>query len=157
MSSWEKGGKMADSKYGKYIITDLNRSGENPNAGRTDAPPPDMKTHVVTTDDERPKGAFVTSGGWIWKAYPDNVWARAHTHDYDETVSFFGSNPDDVNDLCGEIEWWMEDEKFLLTKSCTIFVPKGMKHCPAIVKRVDRPIFNFLTGPAGKYERTLVD
>jgi hypothetical protein len=26
-----------------------------------------------------------------------------------------------------------------------------MKHCPLIIRRVDRPIFHFTTGPGGKY------
>jgi hypothetical protein len=37
----------------------------------------------------------------------------------------------------------MEDEKFIINKSCMIFVPAGIKHCPLILKRVDRPIFHF--------------
>ena len=51
-----------------------------------------------------------------------------------------------------EIEFWLEDEKFMLTKSCMIFVPKNMIHCPLILRRVDRPIFHFTTVTAGKYE-----
>jgi hypothetical protein len=30
-------------------------------------------------------------------------------------------------------------------------VPTGMKHCPLVFKRVDRPIFHFTTGPSGLY------
>jgi hypothetical protein len=148
---------MAKSKYGKYIITDPKPNRESPNAGRTDAPGPDMGKFVMYIDEEYPKGAFYTECGWLLKAYPDKVWARAHTHEFDEIISFFGSNMNDVNDLGGEIELWLEDEKFILTKSCTVFVPKGMKHCPLILKRIDRPIFHFTCGPAGKYERALAN
>jgi hypothetical protein len=91
------------------------------------------------------------------KAYPDKIWARPHTHEFDEIISFFGSNMNDIKDLGGEIELWLEDEKFRLTKSCTVFVPKGMKHCPLIIKRIDRPIFHFTCGPPGSYERALVN
>lgn len=76
----------------------------------------------------------------------------AHTHDCDEIIGFFGSNPEDPYTLGGEIEFWLEDEKHILTKSCLIFVPKGMKHCPLIVRRVDRPIFHFSTVTSGQYE-----
>jgi hypothetical protein len=145
---------MADSKYGKYIITEPKVYPRDPNRDK-DAMPPDWRTGVVSTDGERPKGAFISSGGWIWKAYPDQIWVRAHTHDFDETLNFFGTNPDDVTDLCGEIELWLEDEKFLLTKSCTVFLPKGMKHCPITIKRVDRPIFSFLCATVGKYNKSV--
>ena len=87
----------------------------------------------------------------------DKIWARAHTHEFDELIGFYGSNMNDVNDLGGEIELWLEDEKFILTKSCTVFVPAGMKHCPLIIKRIDRPIFHFTNSPEGKYERELVN
>jgi hypothetical protein len=34
-----------------------------------------------------------------------------------------------------------------------IFVPAGMKHCPLIIRRVDRPIFHFTTVTGGRYIR----
>jgi hypothetical protein len=149
---------MAESKYGEYIKTkpNPNPKGIDPNEGRTDAPPRDMSKDMVSLDSEYPPGAFLQECSWIVKAYPDNVWARAHIHDFDETLNFFGSDTDDVNDLCGEIELWLEDEEFLLTESCSIFVPKGMKHGPVVIKRVDRPIFHFICGLSDRYERTLV-
>jgi hypothetical protein len=75
----------------------------------------------------------------------------AHTHDTDEIIGFFGNNPKDPYDLGGEIEIWLEDEKYILTKSCLIFVPKGMKHCPLVIRKVDRPIFHFTTVTEGQY------
>jgi hypothetical protein len=38
-----------------------------------------------------------------------------------------------------------EDEPHIITSSALIFIPKGMKHCPLILKRVDEPIFHFST------------
>jgi hypothetical protein len=77
--------------------------------------------------------------------------AEAHTHPFDEVIAFVGTNPDDPQDLGGEIELWLEDEPYILAKSCLVFIPKGLKHCPLIVRRVDRPIFHFITGPEGTY------
>jgi hypothetical protein len=57
------------------------------------------------------------------------------------------------HDLCGEIELWLGDEKHILTKSCMVFIPKGLKHCPLVFRRVDRPIFHFSAGPARAYDR----
>jgi hypothetical protein len=151
------GGKMADSKYGKHIITELKQL-QTPREGtRLEMMPSDFRQSVRLINGEMLEGAFFSSAGWIWKAYPDRVWVPAHTHSFDETINFFGSNPDDVNDLCGEIEIWLEDEKFTITKSCIIFAPAGMKHCPITVKRVDRPIFSFLSSTAVKYDIAMSD
>jgi hypothetical protein len=45
----------------------------------------------------------------------------------------------------------MEDEKLNLTRSCLIFVPKGMYHCPLVIHKVEKPIFHFATGPGSLY------
>ena len=74
-----------------------------------------------------------------------------HTHDSDEIIGFFGNSSEDPYDLGGEIEIWLEDEKHIITKSALVFVPAGMKHCPLILRRVDRPIFHFTTVPGGRY------
>jgi hypothetical protein len=107
-------------------------------------------THVVYLDGDILKGAFYTECVWFWKG-SDKPLVDAHTHDFDEVITFFGSNPDDPDDLCGQVEIWLEDEQYLLTKSSLIFVPKGMKHCPLFIRRVDRPIFHFTAGPAAEY------
>jgi hypothetical protein len=78
------------------------------------------------------KGFPEMSAGAAGSAYPDNP----------EIIIFLGSNPADPYDLGGEIEFWLEDEKYDLTKSCFIWVPRNMKHCPMVIKRVDRPIIH---------------
>jgi hypothetical protein len=52
---------------------------------------------------------------------------------------FLGSDPDDPRNLGGEVEFWMEDDQYLLTKSCIIHVPAMVQHAPMIPKRVDDP------------------
>jgi hypothetical protein len=32
-----------------------------------------------------------------------------------------------------------------------LFIPAGMKHCPLIIKRADRPIFHFTVVTGGQY------
>jgi hypothetical protein len=148
---------MAESKYGKYIITELKPSSKQSTARRPD--PDDIagaESHLklLYLDDEIIKGAFYVECVWIWPGneyYPTQAEPNAHTHDYDEVITFFGTNLGDPYDLCGEIELWLEDEKHILTKSCIIFVPKGMKHCPLIIRRVGRPIFHFAAGTGGIY------
>jgi hypothetical protein len=76
---------------------------------------------------------------------------KGHVHDFGEVVTFFGSNPEDPTDLGGEIEFWLEDEKHTITKSCVIFVPPGIRHCPLILKRLGRPVFHFATATDRNY------
>ena len=68
-----------------------------------------------------------------------------------ETIGFFGTDRNDTLDLGGEIEFWLEDERYLLTRSCIIYVPSGMKHCPIKFLRIDRPIFHFIISTSGEY------
>ncbi len=45
----------------------------------------------------------------------------------------------------------------VFTRSCLIFVPPGVKHCPLLIRRVDRPIFHFSTVTSGRYEPNSCD
>ena len=142
---------MAETKYGKYIITGAKSSLELPSYRHEAAEiAAGNQTRMIYLDEEVIKGAFYVECVWYWKG-TDTPEVGAHTHPFDEAITFFGTNPEDPQDLCGEVELWLDDEKHILTKSCLIFVPKGMKHCPLIIRRVDRPIFHFTTGPGGKY------
>ena len=78
----------------------------------------------------------------------------AHTHDFDETLGFVGTVPGNPRELGGEIEFWLEDEKFVLTRSCLIYVPRGMKHLPLYIRRIDSPIFFWTAGNGTEYTRT---
>lgn len=150
---------MTESKHSKYVLTDLRHD------SRDAALPPGIDPAVVTNtkshtkvlslDDTVLKGSFYTEAVWIWPGstdiYPETAEPNAHAHDYDETIAFFGTDFKNPNDLCGEIEFWMEDDKFMLTRSCLIFVPKGMYHCPLVIHKVEKPIFHFATGPGLLY------
>jgi len=143
---------MSESKYKKYIIEAKLPVQESSGALESKRD----HSRLIYLDDKVIKGAFYVECVWVWPVvgvYPHDVELQAHKHDYDEVITFFGSNPEDPLDLCGEVELWLEDEKQILTKSCLIFVPKGMKHCPLRVIRVDKPIFHFSVGTGGIYKK----
>ena len=48
-------------------------------------------------------------------------------------------------------ELWLDGEKHIFTKSFAAYVPAGMKHCPLISRRIERPIFHFTVGPGKRY------
>ncbi len=131
---------MTETKYGKYIITDLNRT------------PDALGTRVYCLHGGVFEGAPYVDCAWFWpQSGAVVVVDEAHTHDFGEVVTFFGSNPEDPTDLGGEIEFHLGDEAHTLTKSCVIFVPQGVPHCPLILKSVRRPIFHFATATDKNY------
>jgi hypothetical protein len=140
---------MAKTKYGKYIITAPKSNFWDEEGTKKDGP--DVITPVVYLDDKVLKGAFYVDCSWFWKA--SKLSPPTHTHDFDEVLTFFGTNPKDPHDLCGEVELWLNDEKHILTKSCVVFIPRGLKHCPMLIRRADRPIFHFSAGTSGKYTK----
>ena len=138
---------MPKSKYGKYIVTELKIPESKQKIAATYAK---YATRILWMDDNVVEGAFHMNTSWFLKASPATE-NKPHTHDSDEILGFYGNNAQDPYDLGGEIEIWLEDEKHILTRSCLIFIPAGMKHCPLILRRVDRPIFHFSIVTDGQY------
>jgi hypothetical protein len=138
---------MADSKYGKYIVTELKIPEEKQKIAAAYSK---FATRILWMDENVVPGAFHMNTAWYLKASP-TVEDTPHVHDTDEIIGFFGSNPDDPYDLGGEIEIWLEDEKHIINRTAMLFVPAGMKHCPLVIRRVDRPIFHFTTVTGGRY------
>ena len=137
------------TKYGKYIITD------------TDFPP----NHPRTKDSfqistlwihEKMKGAlkdaFYLETNIVQAPGEVIPQIKPHRHDFDEYIIFLGTDPANPLDLGGEVEFWLGgEEKHILTKTCAIFIPKGMYHCPFKFTRVDRPFIFVTTGPSNTY------
>ena len=78
-----------------------------------------------------------------------------HSHEFDMYLTLIGFNPNGLNDLGGEIELYLgeEQEKYIITKPTSIYMPKGMIHCPLEFKRVDKPILLIHATLASKYEK----
>jgi len=141
---------MDNSKYGKYIVTDLKTPAKfTPEFNAAYAR---WATRILYMDSNVVDGAFQMNCSWYRKPpEADSAEKHSHTHDADEIIGFFSGDPDNPRDLGGEVEFWLEDEMHLITRSAMIFVPRGMRHCPLILRRVDRPIFHFSTVTAGIY------
>jgi hypothetical protein len=56
----------------------------------------------------------------------------------------FGGNPMNFKDFGAEVELVMgegeEAEKYTITSTTWVYVPKNLPHCPLNFKKVDRPI-----------------
>jgi hypothetical protein len=152
---------MEERKYAKYIVTKVTppkgglpvprRIEEQRQAGNYLE-----STWLFNLDDSVTKGGLYTSCLWLWDkkgSQPLQV-EIAHTHDFNEVLGFVGTVKGDPRALGGEIEFWLEDEKYIIDKSCLIFVPKGMKHLPLYFNRIDTPIFWWTAGDGTMYGRT---
>ena len=141
---------MAKLKYQKYIV-DSTQIPEQ--VKQKDAQISGGKTSRVIWLDERVvSGAFLFNLSWYLKPLAVDR-ETGHTHDFDEILGFIGSDWKNPRELNGEVEFWLEDEKYILTKSSVVFIPKGVKHCPLKVLRADQPIIHFGTGPSARYTR----
>jgi hypothetical protein len=140
---------MAESKYGKYIVSELKVPEDKKKIAEFYAT---YAKRILWMDENVVEGAFHMNTAWFINA-STTTENEPHVHNSDEIIGFFGNNADDPYDLGGEVEIWLEDEKHILTKSSLLFIPAGMKHCPLILRRVDRPIFHFTIVASGQYIR----
>jgi hypothetical protein len=153
---------MVARKYEKYIITENIRLSQ---------PPPEMMkrieeqrqagnytegTAMFNLNDKIIPGAFYVDCHWLWKTHGVRGIQTeiAHTHDFDEVLGFIGSSRENPRQINGEIEFWLEDEQYIIDYSCLIYVPRGMKHLPLIFRRIDSPVFFFTAGNGTAYTRS---
>jgi hypothetical protein len=110
---------------------------------------PEEAVRLLYLDHEVIPGAFQMSCSWFLPGdWPppkpgDEPRMKAHAHDFDEVLGFVGTNPDDINDLCGEVEIWVDNKRNVSDKSFMVFIPAGIVHCPLNILKAKRPIFHF--------------
>jgi hypothetical protein len=140
-----------ETKYGKYLITELKKKAHGFWEPEYRS---DELRNMLFLDSDVIKGAFYVDSAWFFPGMvmrdesQDNI--KPHSHDYDEVQAVFGTDLKDPYDLGGELEFWLGDEKHIITKSCLIFIPKGLRHGPIYWRRMDRPVFHFVCGTTGK-------
>jgi hypothetical protein len=77
--------------------------------------------------------------GWVFGMPDPNPHIYEHTHDYDEIVIHLGTDPENQEDLGGEIEFVVGGQPLTINKTSAVFVPKGVKHGPLTWKKYRRP------------------
>jgi hypothetical protein len=154
---------MSESKYGKYIVTE-------------DLMPPQPAEMIQAMEDQEKEGRILDRTlllgiqesivpGCTLFAGCEILWGLPggkpvsieipHSHDFDEVIGFGGTNRNYPRDLGGEIEFSIGGETHTITKTCLIFVPRGVTHCPVTFKRIDTPIFMFEAANGASYEKLM--
>ena len=126
---------MAETKYGKYFLNELDPEVRQRGFGR-------MPSMVAFTDDDIIKGSkYFTVMVMSQASTPQFMGHGPHTHKDPELLVALGMNPDDPKDLGAEFELCMgpEMEKHIINQSTLIYIPANFIHCPFIITRVDRP------------------
>ena len=142
---------VTGGKYAKYIFQDVKPIDIPPEAlakikqeqekqqSMVDA------THLLNLDTTRSQGAPYLDFVWLWEGSAKGYAEAEHTHDFDEFIGFIGvGDQDDPYDLDSEIEVWLGGEKYMITRSCLIYVPKGIRHCPVRFTRIGKPVLFFI-------------
>lgn len=124
---------MAKSNYGKYLVTKPVYEAGTTVTGRQSPSMTLMSNSLV------PGCNMYLEVGWIWDMPAPNPHIHEHSHSFDEIVLHIGSDPDDPEDLGGEIEYVMEGEPLVFNKTSALFVPAGVKHGPLTWKKFSRP------------------
>jgi hypothetical protein len=141
---------MSNQKYSKYVITQPKFVTEMENHDFTNVSGFTFPDEVYIDKDILKEAKQWLDILWVWEKTNPRELPAAHSHPFNEIVLLIGSNPKNLRDLGGEVEWWMGEgkdaEKYLLTSTTLIYVPKGLVHAPLIYNRVDRPIMNIAIG-----------
>lgn len=139
----------------KYFVTDLMKNIEEAPWNPTFTPT--ESTRMMYVDNSVIPGAFYVECAWFWPGdWPEitpetEPRVKAHKHDYDEVIAFFGSDKENPYDLGGEVEVWIDGVQYLPTQSFIAYIPAGTEHCPLNIRRVDKPIFHFTAGTGREY------
>ncbi|MCX7911652.1 MAG: cupin domain-containing protein [Dehalococcoidales bacterium] len=127
---------MTEKKWEKYILT------EPPKMEPKSSPDGPKMLPLLMQNGANLDGAFHVNCMWVTPGPNPGIF-EAHSHPYDEMIGFVGTNPEDPYDLGAEATLWIEDEKYVITRSFLAFFPKGVVHCPLTVSNVRRPILLF--------------
>jgi len=134
---------MTASQYNsKYIITQPKEGLVVPKWGGSLSET--RSTRMFYLDSEVRPGAFYCEVVWFWPTEEkDTSSPDPHSHDFGEVIGFFGTDTHNLKDLGAEIEFWIDNEKNIITESFLAYIPAGIVHCPLNILSITRPVFHF--------------
>ena len=119
--------------------------------GKMPSEPEGYLTPLLWIDGNKLNGAPYMEATWINTV--NYTGPTEHNHDFDEFIGFFGADFEDPDSLGGEVGLSIDGETFYFTKSCLIFIPCGVMHCPIHVAKMERQILHLSGGNGDSYIR----
>jgi len=145
---------MAEMKWAKNMLTsDKVNAAYPPYRHKED--PRSIKRILQLDADTVPGAEFYSEAKWIMPGDTSKeglVLVDTHTHPFGEFIGFFGYDYEDILGLGAEIEFTVDNEKHIITKSFGAFIPAGVQHGPLIIRNVVKPIFHFTGADTARYE-----
>ncbi|MDY6825589.1 MAG: hypothetical protein SVV67_00195 [Bacillota bacterium] len=124
----EKGKLLSESgavDYEKYVVRSPLREITVP--GTTGRQDPSMS---YISKLQIPEANYYLEYGWVYKIPDPNPGMHEHSHDFDEVVLHFGSDPDHPTDLGGEFVYYVDEQPLTFNTSNCGLVAKNLKHGP---------------------------
>ncbi|MCR4394033.1 MAG: hypothetical protein NUV31_06670 [Dehalococcoidales bacterium] len=148
---------MSPRKFDQYIFTRYREI--PPEMQKIIDATPIESTPLLWLDDKVARGSFYIECHWIWSMQTDNPVTsdKSHTHDFDEVLTFIGSNKNNPHDLGAELHLYIEDEKYIIDKTCFVFIPRGTKHLPLVFVKIRSPFVFLTAGNGTAYGRVTED
>ncbi len=102
------------------------------------------------------EGAPYIQFAWLYSGSEEKPTHPEHAHSWGEVFGYIGDvGQEDPYGPMGEVEFWIDGEKHVITKSCLVWMPADLPHCPVRFARIDKPILWFTLGigmEGGEYD-----
>lgn len=133
---------MAESKFEKYLIRRplYERLGGVKNR--------QSPTMTFMSQKQIPEASCYLEFGWICGIPEPNPSTLEHNHENEEIILFFGGDPENPEDLGGEIEFYIESQPLKFSASAAIYIPPALRHGPIIWKEFRRPHIQMTLSPS---------
>jgi hypothetical protein len=80
------------------------------------------------------------SMGFAYIEKPVTLIDVAHKHPFDQWIFLVGADGKNFLDFGADVEFELDKKVYKINYSCYAFIPKGMYHCPLVIKKVRKPI-----------------
>jgi hypothetical protein len=78
--------------------------------------------------------------GFAYITKPETLGGDTHQHPFDQWIFLIGGDGRNFLDFDADIEMFLDGEVKKVNYPCYFFIPKGMTHCPLVIKRVGKPL-----------------
>ncbi len=134
-------------RYARYIIT-------QPKPHGTPRPRPEKPTarttQIVSLDSEVIPGAFYVDFVWIWSG--NLTMSQLHSHEFDEMIGVASlPSSEDPRAIGGDVSIILGEEKYALSQSSLVYLPRGLGHCPLQFSNIANPVLCFTVGNVPKW------
>lgn len=135
---------MTGTKYGKYLTTEVVKEDTKKEGPR-----------ITSTRHLKNFGGGHLSIDCVYVTQPHLMISQPHKHEFAQYLSFFSANPNDPKDFDAEIEISLgeEQEKHVITKPTSAYIPAGLHHGPVNFVKINKPVLFLDIAVTGKYSR----